>query len=375
MVDLAMKMLLHDRLRFAITLAGVAFSVALVLIQVGLFLGILDNASIMIDKARADIWITARNTPNLDFAQPIPETLVRRVRSTPGVARADNLIVLFTMIALPSGAREGSMVYALDDFGFWNIPWNVPQGDLADLKRGRYMALDQSADRRYGPTRLGDYREAAGIRLKVVARTREALSFTTTPISFMDYDRAQVLAPIEMEGRTHYILVKLARDANLESVRSELRRRLPHQDVLSRAEFSQLSRRYWLESTGLGLNMGTTAFLGGLVGIVVVAQTLYASAMEHLKEFATVKAIGGSNLDIYQIIAKQAVVSAIAGYGVGVLLTVAAQPLLAGLDLKLLVPYGLSLGVFLGAVTLCLLAAMLSFHKVATIDPALVFRN
>ena len=54
------------------------------------------------------------------------------------------------------------------------------------------------------------------------------------------------------------------------------------------------------------MNMCVTVFLGILVGIVVVAQTLYTSAMEHIKEFGTVKAIGGSNLDIYRILGEQA---------------------------------------------------------------------
>ncbi len=53
-----------------------------------------------------------------------------------------------------------------------------------------------------------------------------------------------------------------------------------------------------------------TVFLGCLVGVVVVAQTLYTSTMEHIKEFATVKAIGGGNAEIYGIIAKQAAIAA-----------------------------------------------------------------
>ena len=50
--------------------------------------------------------------------------------------------------------------------------------------------------------------------------------------------------------------------------------------------------------------MYLTVFLGCLVGVVVVAQTLYTSTMEHLKEFGTVKAIGGGNLDIYRILGQ-----------------------------------------------------------------------
>src|SRR5579871_6754022 len=100
MVDLALKMLLHDKLKFAITVAGVAFAVTLVLVQVGLFLGLMDNASVTIDHISADLWVTSKNSPNVDFAHPFPEGRVDRVRTIPGVERADNLIVWFSQMSL-----------------------------------------------------------------------------------------------------------------------------------------------------------------------------------------------------------------------------------------------------------------------------------
>ena len=106
MVDLALKMVLDDKTRFAITVLGVGFAVALVLTQVGLFFGLLENASITIDKLDADLWVTARNTPNVDFANPFPESYVHRVRSIPGVARADNLIVWYAIVALLTARRS-----------------------------------------------------------------------------------------------------------------------------------------------------------------------------------------------------------------------------------------------------------------------------
>src|SRR5437764_10215093 len=136
MVDLALKMLLDDRTRFLATVLGVGFAVALVLIQVGLFFGLLENASITIEKLDADLWVMARNTPNVDFANPFPETSIQRVRSVPGVARADNLIVWYATVALPSGARESVIYYGLEDFSRWAFPWNITQGSAANLRRG-----------------------------------------------------------------------------------------------------------------------------------------------------------------------------------------------------------------------------------------------
>jgi putative ABC transport system permease protein len=374
-VDLATKSLLHDKLRFFITVSGVAFAVTLVFVQVGLFLGLMDNASLTIDQIDADLWVTSRNTPNVDFAHAFPETYIKRVRSTPGVARADNLIVWFMNVNLPSGAIEGTEVYALEDFSRWNFPRGVVEGDVADLRRGPYMILDDSAKKRWGHFQPGDYREVLGRRLKIIGRTVDAKSFTTTPLTFMDYRLAQSLNESDLRGNTTYVLVKLAPGADVESVRAEIQKRLPYNDIFTKREWAERSRTYWIESTGLGLNMYITVFLGCLVGIVVVAQTLYTSTMEHIREFGTVKAIGGGNGDIYRILGKQATIAAVAGFALGALQAFALRPVMAKIDLKLIIPTELYVMVLLGAIALCLSAAVISFRKVATIDPALVFRT
>jgi putative ABC transport system permease protein len=375
MVDLATKSLLHDKLRFLITVSGVAFAVTLVFVQVGLFLGLMDNASLTIEKIPADLWVTSHNTPNVDFAHTFPETYVKRVRSIPGVERADNLIVWFMNVNLPNGAVEGTEVYALEDFQRWGFPWNVAEGNLEDLRRGAYFFLDQSATKRYGEFKVGEYREILGRRLKIIGRTVDAKSFTTTPLTFLDYRLAQSLNPGDLRGNTTYVLVKVAPGANVETVRAEIKRRLPFNDVYTQREWANRSRSYWVESTGLGLNMYLTVFLGCLVGIVVVAQTLYTSTMEHIKEFGTVKAIGGGNTDIYKILGKQATIAAIAGFFLGALMAYAIRPLIYKIDLKLVIPNELAIAVFFGAIALCLAASMISFRKVASIDPALVFRG
>jgi len=374
MVSLARKNLLHDRLRFVITLAGVAFAVTLVLVQVGLFMGLLSKATVTIENANAEIWVTSKGTPNVDFAHTFPETAVLRVRGVPGVVRADNLLIQFMNIQLPSGAEEGGLVYALEDFTAWNLPWAVNEGNVRDLKRGTYILMDRSAERRFGPFSVGEYREILGRRFKIIGTTTGAASFTTAPIVFMDFKNAQELLQ-NLQGKTQYVLVKLAPGADTSAVAAEIRRRLPFNDVYTREDWARRSRTYWVVSTGLGMNMGVTVFLGILVGIVVVAQTLYTSAVEHVKEFGTVKAIGGSNWDIYKILGEQALIAAVVGFVLGGLMSLAMRPLMARLYLNVLISPIFATTVFVGTILMCLGAAMLSFRRVATIDPALVFRT
>jgi putative ABC transport system permease protein len=374
-VDLARKILLHDKTRFAITVSGVAFAVTLVFVQVGLFEGLLENASLAIEQTDADLWVTARNTPNVDFSNAFSETLVQRVRSVPGVARADNLIVWFSRVSLPSGANENAVVYALEDFPRWGLPWDIVVGDPRDLRRGKYVLLDESARKRFGAFEVGDYREFNGQRLKIIGRTRGAKSFTTNPIAFVDYRVAQAFDPSQLHNRTTYVLIKLAPGADPAAVKAEVRRRLPYNDVRGRDEWGLRSRSYWTDSTGLGLNMIMTVFLGCLVGVVVVAQTLYTSTMEHIKEFATVKAIGGTNGEIYRIIAKQAAIAGLVGFVMGTAMAYGLRPIMAGIDLKLILAPELIGLVLVGTLAFCLGASALSFRQVARLDPALVFRG
>jgi len=265
-------------------------------------------------------------------------------------------------------------VYALNDFEAWNLPWNVEGAQVTDLKRGRYILMDRSAERRFGAFAIGDHREIFGRRFKIIGTTSGAASFTTAPIVFMDYGNAQELSDV-IRNKTSYVLVRVAPGADPRAVAAAIRRVAPYNDVYTRDEWARRSRTYWIVSTGLGMNMGVTVFLGILVGIVVVAQTLYTSAVEHVKEFGTVKAIGGSNWDIYRILGEQALIAAVVGFAVGGLMSWAIRPLMAKLYLNVLVSPSFAFAVFAGTVLMCLGAAMLSFRRVAGIDPALVFRT
>jgi putative ABC transport system permease protein len=276
---------------------------------------------------------------------------------------------------LPTGAKESVIYYGLKDFSAWRFPWNVESGDPSDLRRGHYVMLDASAERRFGPFHAGDYREFQGRRLKIIGRTREALSFTTSPVAFVDYDLAQSLSPDELHGRTTFIVIRLERGADLGTVKREIRRRLPYNDVYGKDEWAARSRGYWIESTGLGLTIFLTVTLGALVGMVIVAQTLYSSTSEHLVDFGTVKSLGGGNLTVYAIVAEQAMYAAALGYGLALAMAYGLAPVLQRFDMKMIVSPTLAGLVFVGTQALCVAAASLSFHKVASLDPAIVFRG
>jgi putative ABC transport system permease protein len=116
-------------------------------------------------------------------------------------------------------------------------------------------------------------------------------------------------------------------------------------------------------------------FLGILVGVTVVAQTLYASALDHTRDFGTLKAIGATTAHVCGVVALQAAIAGVLGclLALPVVFGLRAAARAAGLDVVL--TWSTGLVVFAGALGLCIAASLLTFRRIASIDPALVFRT
>lgn len=128
-------------------------------------------------------------------------------------------------------------------------------------------------------------------------------------------------------------------------------------------------------STGAGVAVLMAAALGLIVGIAVVAQTIYAATMDHIREYGTLKAIGASNGYIYRVILEQAVVSAFAGYALGIAVAVMAEHASRTASAQILLPWPVRLALLGLTLAMCMSASVVSIRKATTIDPVMVFRG
>src|SRR5438309_267111 len=56
----------HDRVRFIATVVGIVFSIVLVAVQLGLFMGFERMITTMIDHSQADLWIAPAQTKSFE---------------------------------------------------------------------------------------------------------------------------------------------------------------------------------------------------------------------------------------------------------------------------------------------------------------------
>jgi len=177
------------------------------------------------------------------------------------------------------------------------------------------------------------------------------------------------------EDQTYYILVKLAEGANLEQVRHNILAHVTDVEVFTTPQFSRKTQIYWMFTTGAGVAVLLAAILGLVVGFVVVAQTIYATTVDHLREFGTLKAMGAPNSYVYKVIIKQATISAVIGYVLGMVVSGFVVNASQKGGAAILLPLPLAAGMFFLTLLMCIGAALVSINKVTRLDPAMVFKG
>jgi putative ABC transport system permease protein len=377
MWNLARKLLLHDRLRFAVAIAGVSVSVMLVLVQVGLYFGFMDTASSLIDHSRADIWVGKAGNESFEFATPFDERALYKVASLPGVARAERMVMNFAQFKLADGGDIGIQLVGIEAVpGRRSLlaPWNVVTGDAARLAEPGAIAIDRSELAKLKTDRVGHTTEISGVRAEVVAVTQGIRSFTTSPIVFADMRTARsYLRQLGGEPVT-YVLVEVAPGARVADVQARINA-LPHLAAYTTAEMSARTRSYWSTRTGVGAGFFTTAVLGIIVGFVVVGQILYSGTLQYIREYGTLKAMGARNGAVVRVILSQAMISAALGFAVGAPLAIAMRAAMKAANLSVALTPPLYAATAAITAVMCAFAALLSIVKVLRLDPAAVFKG
>lgn len=373
---LACKTLLFEKVRLLITIIGIAFSTILVLTQVGIYLGMMGNATSIIRNSNADIWITSKNIQNFDFANPMPEDKINKIRAIPDILWADRLIMTWGFLKLEGGGQEQVQIIGFNPDTGVGAPWSMISGKPSDVKGGRYMIIDKSSEQRLGALSTGSVWELNKKRFKLIGLSNGIKSFTTSPIIFMSYEQAQNLSAGFLEStETSFILAKLKGGKNAEKVISELRNSMKDNDIFTKNGFMLKTIKYWTIQTGIGMGFFLTAILGLIIGGSIVGQTIYSNTMQHLKEYGTLKALGAKNEDVYKVILWQAGMNATAGYLTGTVLIFLLREGIERAGVPMYMNLLIIISLFFVILLTCLFSAYFSIMKIKNLDPVMVFRT
>jgi putative ABC transport system permease protein len=373
-LTLASRNLFHDRVRLIATIVGIVFSIVLVTVQLGVFLSFERMITTMIDHAQADFWIAPAETRSFEESSLLSGRERFQALSIDGVAEVIPVVVGYASWRKPDGgASTPVLLVGVTTASAGLRPWNVVEGKLDDLSMPDAVAIDRSYFEQLGVARIGGYAEINNQKARVIAVTKGIRSFTTTPHVFVSLERARTY--LGLAGtKANYFIVRVAPDADAAVVRRRLAASLSADaEVLTSEAFRHRSRVFWLFDTGAGAALLGSALLAIIVGTIIVAQTLYSSTKDHIKEFATLRAIGSSRAYILKVILGQALLSAVIGFAIAATIGMALVKATADAALPVLMTPELTLGLFVLTVGMCAIAAVSAIRVVTRIDPAMVF--
>jgi len=130
-MNLAIKDIRHNLGRFALTSIGIGMLLMIVMGMAGIYRGIIEDATLLINNINSDIWVVQHNTrgPFAELSR-VPQNLIHRTLAIPGVVTARNF-VQHTIQRENNGKRLRMTVVGLD--------WPIDKGEWIPLIAGRKL--------------------------------------------------------------------------------------------------------------------------------------------------------------------------------------------------------------------------------------------
>lgn len=378
MLWIAIRMLTGDAQKFYGLLFGIGFSTLLITQQMTIFVNLVERgASGVYNAPEAEVWVMDPVSRTTDVSYAMPATALDKVRSVQGVEWAVPHLRAQANVRTRDGDLEGVAVIGVDDATLIGLPKRMAVGDKAVMFAPDSVVIDDVGVTRLfsnGASPLGERLELNDQRAVIRGIADAVPSFTSTVVLYTRYSNALNFVP-GTRNRLSFVLVGVGEGETPESVAA----RIEDETGLkaeTRDELARAGVNFIIENTGIPINFGITVFLGFVVGIAIVGLTFSLFLRDNIKQFGALKAIGVTNAKIMQMVAVQAGLVGMIGYGLGVVGTVvflesfATNPFFKGFY----IPWQIPLISLVAVVVILALTGFVAIRSVLRTEPAAVFR-
>ena len=371
----------HKPLRLAVAVAGIAFAVLLILMQLGFRSALFESTLRFHERFRYDIALFS--TDSVFIVRPSAFT-IRRLYEALGSPDVQSVspVYIFPATWKNPWTHDRRSINAVgidptrDVLATPGFTENLPRLAAQDV-----VLFDRASRPEFGPVRT-EWRADRPIQTEINDRTMTVVGLVEIGPSFgidgtvlTSIDNWLRLFPERPRNQIQLGLVTLKPGVDPVAARDRLREQVaPDVLVMTKADFAARERAYWNGATPIGYVFAFGAIMGLVVGAIVVYQILFADVSEHLREYATLRAIGYRNRFVSGIVLQQAGILAVLGFlpGLAVAWALYAQAAEATrLPLHLTTDRGIT--VFLLTLAMCAVSGLLALRKVRRLDPADVF--
>ena len=380
-IPLAWLQVTREKTRLAVAIAGIAFADVLIFIQMGFEGALYDSAVKPHRTLQADLVLINPQFQTLFSVKSFPREQLYQALSYEGVNKVSPLYISTAQWQNPeTRVSRAILVWGVDPasptFKFPEVNRNLDQ-----LKLLNQVLFDQAGRPEYG--KVADiFNQTGTVETELNNKFISVKGLFTNGSSFAadgnvitsDSTFLQ-LFPDRTPAEIEVGLINLTPGADIERVRSQLIAGLPNDvNVLTTEEFAQIEKDYWASGTGIGFIFGLGVGVGFIVGSVIVYQILYADVSDHLPEYATLKAMGYTNLYLLGVLTQEALLLAILGFLPGFALSFGLyQVTYAATLLPISMTASRAVTVLVLTIIMCSVSGAIAMRKLRSADPAEVF--
>jgi putative ABC transport system permease protein len=373
--------LTHSKSRLTVALAGVAFANVLVFTQLGISGGLNRTIYLTYQPLHADILISASDANTLADGSPLARQRMFQALSVPGVAEAAPLYLGVVDWVRADGGTTALQVYGLPPEARNAV--NPAYADqLADLRLLNTALLDRlSRGVTFAQDELPSMSEPlaaelGGVSMNIIGTFAIGAGFSADGNLLVSDQTFLRLFPRRSAGTPSHVLIRAEPGQDLAALSQSIAMAIASDSVVARPLDQAIAEDVSYQTTErpTGLIFGFGVVMGAIVGVVIVYQVLSTDVADHLREYATFKAMGYRQRFFLGIVFEEAVIMAVLGFIPGLLISLAIYTgMSAATGLPIEMDLARALAVLVGTILACTLSGAIATRRLAQADPADLF--
>ncbi|MBS0210025.1 MAG: FtsX-like permease family protein [Planctomycetes bacterium] len=374
---LALRNLLHEKLRTGVAMIGVAFAVVLILMQLGFFFSVVTTATLTYKQLDFQIALVSVDYLHLGKPGDLPRQRLEQAANVPGVAAARPFYIGFQMWLHPDrslGKRRSMMLLGFDPDDKTFTSEEIDRQREALRLPGRVL-IDRRSRDEFGNPQPGMQTELGGTAVEVVGTYSMGTGFSANGGATMSENTFRQILSFWSPDRMSMGLLRVDPKFDVNQVAKQLTAALPADTwVLTHDQLDYEEQYHWVVKTQVGIIFGLGVLVALLVGMGVVYQVLSSDIARRIAEYATLAAMGYTPRYLARTVVMQAVILAVAGFLPGLITaSFLFRMAAAEANLPMEMTWQLASSVFLICVGMCLASGQLAIRKLRSVDPADLF--
>lgn len=380
MIATAYRFIRYDKVKSIGVIIGIVVSIFLIGQQIGILSFLTGLMGGLISNSRQDIaqiWVVDNITRNANELPKLNESLVRELRSIEGVMNSYPIVASGASVKFANGKLAPVLIIGSESpmFIAGPRPETVSEGSILSLNDDEAVSAEYFDQAVFDyPVRIGTRVEINGKSATIKLQTKNARGFAGS-FFYTTLSKARYYTSFP-DSKVSTIAIRVKPGFEVDEVVDNINRSVYGIKAWNAENLRKTTVSYITISSNIGTSIGSLVVFAILSGFFIIGLTLYSSAVDRIKDYGTLKAIGASNQYITRLILTQSFLFAVTGFLIAMLLLEGFRAGVsnAGLVYSYSIPEYLAL--FLVTVFISVGSSLFfSIRTINNVEPAAVFRG